>query len=137
MLLKKSSRNWCAAYGCGNTPAGNPNLSFHAFPRNNEERLKVWVSAVKRKNWTPSKYAVLCSEHLKRDTFRRPPGVVGRALLKKDAIPTIFRSFPHYPQCLIVKRYTLVRIHHETTKLAANTDNKRSKLSMLLVFSEI
>ena len=38
---------------------------------------------------------------------------------------------------LIVKRYTLVRIHHETTKLAANTDNKRSKLSRLIVFSHI
>jgi hypothetical protein len=35
---------------------------------------------------------------LKRDTFRRPPGVGGRALLKKDAIPTIFQSFPHYLQ---------------------------------------
>lgn len=38
---------------------------------------------------------------------------------------------------LIVKRYTLVRIHHETTKFSANSDNKRSKLSRLIVFSHI
>ena len=37
----------------------------------------------------------------------------------------------------IAARYTKTRIHHETTKSAANKENLRSKLNRLVVFSHV
>ena len=37
----------------------------------------------------------------------------------------------------IAARYTKIRIHHETTKSAANKENLRSKLNRLVVFSHV
>lgn len=52
---------------------------------------------MKRKDWTPTKSTVLCSEHFSRDAFKRPPGLGKvRAMLKNDAVPTIFPAHPTY-----------------------------------------
>lgn len=56
------------------------------FPPNEEQKVK-WVENMGRENWTPSKYAALCSEHFAkncidfRDKLPR---------LRKGSIPTIF-----------------------------------------------
>ena len=52
----------CVAVGCSNNQFRNPNLSFYRFPVDIERRNK-WISAVKRKDWTPTHYSRLCNEH--------------------------------------------------------------------------
>ena len=37
-------------------------MSFYRFPVNSERRAK-WISAINRKNWKPSEYSWLCSDH--------------------------------------------------------------------------
>ena len=96
----KISRNCCCAFGCSNTPAKDAKLSFHTFPSAEKhlERRQKWIASVKRKNWTPTKHSVLCSAHFTSDFYRRPPGLKMPAILKPNAIPTVFPAFPSYLQ---------------------------------------
>ena len=105
----RRSKNCCVAFGCSNSPTNHPELSYHTFPKN-EVRKEKWISAVKRKGWTPSNSSVLCSAHFSRDSYCRPPGGKQRALLKGDAVPSIFSSYPTYLQSPPAKtRRILVR----------------------------
>lgn len=104
-MQPKSSRNFCVAYGCSNTPAKNAELSFHHFPKEKQsENRAIWIAAVKRKDWQPSPSSTLCSEHFTRESYRTPPGSSRRALLKPNAKPTIFNAFPAYLQPPAKKR---------------------------------
>lgn len=61
---------------------------------------KAWAKQVQRtrKDWEPTKYSVLCSEHFTRDSFdesallRAQMGIATKRtlILKKGAIPTVF-----------------------------------------------
>ena len=93
----RRSKNCCVAFGCSNSPTNHPELSYHTFPKN-EVRKEKWISAVKRKGWTPSNSSVLCSAYFSRDSYCRPPGGKQRALLKGDAVTSIFSSYPTYLQ---------------------------------------
>ncbi|XP_067944989.1 THAP domain-containing protein 1-like [Watersipora subatra] len=96
----KRSRNFCCAFGCSNTPAKDSKLSFHTFPSEEKhlDRRNKWIDAVKRKDWMPSKYSVLCSDHFTIDSYRRPPGMQMAAILKPTAVPRVFDSLPKYLQ---------------------------------------
>lgn len=48
---------------------------------------KKWEAAVKRKNFKPTKYSSICSEHFTPDCFKRE---CNNKLLKENAVPTIF-----------------------------------------------
>ncbi|GFO49766.1 THAP domain-containing protein 1 [Plakobranchus ocellatus] len=67
----------CAAIGCTNSDDKNKTLSlgltFHAFPIKRPLALKAWEHAVKRKDFKPTKYSFLCSEHFKEDDFQSQP----------------------------------------------------------------
>lgn len=95
----KTSRNSCCALGCSNNPAKRPELSFHHFPKG-EERWNAWVATAKSESWSPAASSVLCSEHFSREAFRRPPGLDMRAILKPDAVPSIFQTYlqPTHPK---------------------------------------
>lgn len=47
---------------------------------------------MKRDEWRPTKYSVLCSAHFEKRCYRRPPGLELRALLKPDAVPSLFST---------------------------------------------
>uniref|UniRef100_A0A3Q2QQM8 THAP domain-containing protein 1 n=1 Tax=Fundulus heteroclitus TaxID=8078 RepID=A0A3Q2QQM8_FUNHE len=100
----------CVAYGCSNTNKNN--VSLHTFPNpkrpGGEKILAEWNRQVRRTraNWVgPWKshgtYAwnscVICSDHFTADCFQVKNSVameIGfktKALLKPDAVPTIFK----------------------------------------------
>lgn len=83
----------CAAYGCSNnsTKASTKekNISFHRFPLNKPGILKKWLINLRRKDFTPNAYSVLCSEHFNEEDFTFQMFTNTR-LLKKDAVPSKF-----------------------------------------------
>ena len=56
---------------------------------------KVWVEKIRRKDWLPSSNSCLCSDHFSESCFDRAGKIIK---LKKDAIPTRFKSFPKHMQ---------------------------------------
>ena len=55
----------CCAFGCKNRFGKNngKSLGFYRFPSMPEARRKRWIAAVKRKNWSPSKFTRICGDH--------------------------------------------------------------------------
>ena len=47
-----------AAFGCTNRLKKGSGISFHRFPKKGSELEKLWIRAVRRKNWSPSKKVV-------------------------------------------------------------------------------
>ncbi|CAL1268074.1 unnamed protein product [Larinioides sclopetarius] len=88
--------NSCSANGCKNRNTKGGSLTFHRFPLNNKHLLKLWLYQLKRGNWEPSKYSVICSEHFTKDSFI-VKGPNNRRTLKNDACPTIF-SIANYTE---------------------------------------
>jgi hypothetical protein len=59
-----------AVYGCNNKECslsydGLKFVSFHKYPNKDKEkvRYKEWIIKSKRKNFTPTNYSVICSNH--------------------------------------------------------------------------
>lgn len=59
--------------------------------------MKKWTNAIKRKNFEANKWSRICSVHFTEQDFQVRPGA-HRPLLKDNAIPSIFPSFPSYLQ---------------------------------------
>ncbi|XP_034037223.1 calcium binding protein 39, like 1 isoform X1 [Thalassophryne amazonica] len=76
----------CAATNCTNIQTKDCGKSFHVFPKD-KERRKAWVTALRRKNFTPSNRAVLCSDHFEDSYFDRTGQTVR---LRSEAIPSLF-----------------------------------------------
>lgn len=74
-------------------------IYFYRFPLNNPELLKQWLQAMKRKNFTPSAYSKICSEHFLPNAILDRPGTYKRHL-KPDAVPTVFPAMPSYYQTI-------------------------------------
>ena len=62
----------CCAIGCTNRRGDKPGLCFYRIPseKENPERRRLWICALRRasvpgenKQWQPSKYTRLCSQH--------------------------------------------------------------------------
>lgn len=77
----------CSAYGCKNRYDKDKPISFHKFPLTRPNLCKQWEAAVRRKNFKPTKYSSICSEHFTPDCFKRE---CNNKLLKENAVPTIF-----------------------------------------------
>lgn len=81
---------------------------FFRFPLKRPDILKMWVHAIKRKNFTPNNYSYLCSEHFHSDDYQIRPGS-NIKLLKENAVPSIFNAFPKHLQKTKVVRRQLFR----------------------------
>lgn len=77
---------------------------IYRFPKDPILRKK-WIIATKRKNFDPSKSAVLCSRHFLVEDFVI---YTGKRLLEKEAIPSIF-DFPEHLRKKIIPRRKLIR----------------------------
>ncbi|KAI5702920.1 hypothetical protein M8J75_005585 [Diaphorina citri] len=88
---------FCSAYGCSNSSAKgkNPGVTFHKFPLDPERRA-LWVHAVRRKDWSPSHTARLCSDHFKEEDFDRTSRE--RVRLREETVPSVFPGFPSHMQ---------------------------------------
>lgn len=78
---------------------------FH-FPKN-EELRKKWISAIPRKNWSPTQHSKVCSMHfletdiMRYDKWLQPDETIQNLLLAhprldKNAVPSIFPNLPSY-----------------------------------------
>ncbi|XP_059057800.1 zinc finger protein 99-like [Achroia grisella] len=79
---------YCCVKGCSNNSNDkkkNPsnNTSFHAFPTNQEQRIK-WLRAIGRPNWEPPSHARICSAHFDYDQINHDSC---RTRIKDDACP--------------------------------------------------
>ena len=78
----------CVVRGCG----GRGGFSFPSEPK---LRLK-WKIAIKRENWDPSTYSVVCADHFVADDYRETlaascsRNLSVRRYLKKEAVPSVF-----------------------------------------------
>ena len=68
-------------------------VSFFDFPKDKSQ----WILKVKRKNWRPSRHAILCSEHFEEGAFVQSPSFLeslgltaGKLRLKPGALPSKF-----------------------------------------------
>ena len=55
-----------------------------------------WLQVIRRKDFHPAQSSVVRSEHFELGKYRVPQGLKLRALLKPDAMPTLFPSYPSY-----------------------------------------
>ncbi|XP_063612969.1 uncharacterized protein LOC134786344 isoform X2 [Penaeus indicus] len=76
----------CAAENCSNIYQRGNNITFHCFPKNKVLR-EEWVKATHRKDWKPTQYSKLCSDHFLLSDFRL---FTNRRELMCSAVPSIF-----------------------------------------------
>lgn len=95
--LKRKMGRHCAAYGCANNcskeSCKKKNISFHSFPLHDPPRLQKWLVNLRRKDFVPTSYSAVCSEHFNEKDFLYQSFTKTR-LLKRDAVPTVFPYIP-------------------------------------------
>ncbi|MCJ8748442.1 hypothetical protein PDJAM_G00164910 [Pangasius djambal] len=77
----------CSAYGCKNRYHKDKDISFHKFPLARPDLCGKWVAAMKRRNFKPTKYSNICSQHFTKDCFKRE---CNNRVLKENAVPSLF-----------------------------------------------
>ncbi|XP_044764272.1 spermidine synthase [Coccinella septempunctata] len=82
---------YCCAPGCLNYWGQNKNITFHRFPHKRPDILEKWIQATKMKNFEANLFAMICSDHFTVDCYTE--NNLHRRILKKEAIPTIFKHF--------------------------------------------
>lgn len=105
---RKSYGKECQALGCKNYSCINKNVSYHYFPTDDNAKQQ-WIIALKRKDYKPAKYAVVCSDHFTNDCFISNDETFGdnkRKRLHGNAVPSIFSDLPLYYQENKPKRKT-------------------------------
>ena len=98
---------------------------FYRFPLGNPELLKQWLQAMKRKQFIPSQYSKICSEHFLSSDILDRPGTYKKHL-KPDAVPTVFPAMPSYYQPIPKKPRRIVQrtIPKEVTVLRSNENHQ-------------
>ncbi|XP_040916138.1 uncharacterized protein LOC121196946 isoform X2 [Toxotes jaculatrix] len=76
----------CLAYGCDASSYIYPELSFHRFPKEAEQRQR-WVEVAQRDEGSLRSNSCLCSRHFESSCFT--PSEAGQLTLSPDAVPTI------------------------------------------------
>ncbi|XP_068584114.1 uncharacterized protein zgc:153292 isoform X2 [Cebidichthys violaceus] len=75
------------AYDCESSSESD--VKYFKFPLYNPRKLKKWLINMKLKDWTPSRFSVLCIKHFEEQFIDRTGKCVK---LREDAVPTIFSS---------------------------------------------
>ncbi|XP_048087069.1 uncharacterized protein LOC125286240 isoform X1 [Alosa alosa] len=95
----------CCVPQCHASAKYNTVLSFFTFPADEEVRRK-WIVAICRDKVTA--HTRVCSRHFKTEDLREPASETGRRLLKKGAVPVLFKwnnySFPPTRPGVLEKR---------------------------------
>ena len=77
------------------------------FPFKRPEILKLWIIAIRRDNWYPSKTSRICGQHFLATDYQFKPGCTQKAL-KFDAVPSVF-AFPKHLVRNVIPRRTIRR----------------------------
>ncbi|XP_069573605.1 uncharacterized protein [Brachyistius frenatus] len=74
---------------CNCENSSDSDVKFFKFPLYNPRKLKKWLASMKWKDWTPTRFSVLCINHFEEQHIDRS----GKSVtLREDAVPTIFHS---------------------------------------------
>ncbi|XP_044763828.1 THAP domain-containing protein 1-like [Coccinella septempunctata] len=76
--------------------------SFHRFPFKLPDILELWITAVGRENWYPSKYSRICEDYLHNPSYTRK-------ILKLDAVPSVFNNIPRHSRIM-----EYLQFHHSS-----------------------
>ncbi|CAL1276894.1 unnamed protein product, partial [Larinioides sclopetarius] len=92
----------CVAFNCINRCSKKiPGTTFHRFPK--DETLKnVWVKAIRRANWVPSKFSRLCSKHFPEEMIDRTS--LSCVRLRENAVPSIFDCPSHLQKVVRLRK---------------------------------
>lgn len=97
---------YCSVYGCTSSSKNNSDglLHFFSFPNadkspEEKKRVKIWIDFCKRKGFTPTKNACICSQHFDSHSylpsqspdFLKSISFAGKrkVKLKDNALPTL------------------------------------------------
>ena len=69
-------------------------LACFRFPSNGEKR-NLWIAAVGRWKWHPTRFSHICSEHFLSTDYSVPPGMP-RPRLNPSAVPSVFPDSPKH-----------------------------------------
>ena len=90
-------------------------MPFFSFPARNQEQRQLWIKAVNRQHWNPSKHTVICSSHF-------VGGKYSPTRLDPNYVPTIFPSPPEKAPMkeVVPVKSPKVKAHLHITKNLAN-----------------
>ncbi|CAI6369922.1 unnamed protein product [Macrosiphum euphorbiae] len=80
----------CSAHDCTNRRQRDGSIHFFSFPLKNAERNQLWINAVGRKGFIPTKNSAICSSHFVASDFKINPGSNYRLHLNDTAVPSVF-----------------------------------------------
>ena len=93
--LIRDSQSYCA-YNCTNRYVKGNNIKLRGFPYN--DKLKKWIIANIRDNFTPQKGTKICSEHFFPSDY-----YPSSRELRKNSVPSVF-DFPDYSRKQVKER---------------------------------
>ena len=100
------------------------NVLLFSFPIKNETLFEAWISAIRRKEFKPSKASKICSEHFTENDYLIRPGTYVRRL-KPDAVPSVFPAFPSYLKEKQTSRRILKRKSENTSELSLENAGRK------------
>ncbi|KAM4541851.1 uncharacterized protein PAE49_018711 isoform 2-T2 [Odontesthes bonariensis] len=83
---------FCLVYGCDASSFANPDLTFHRFPKDTEQRWK-WLAVAQRDEGSLRTNSYICSQHFEASCFTLTED--GQLSLLSDAVPTIMSETVH------------------------------------------
>ncbi|KAJ8735065.1 hypothetical protein PYW08_014315 [Mythimna loreyi] len=109
--IQQSRTNEASENGSQTAAINCKNMGSHTFPKD-DKRRKLWIKAIRRKNWKANKSARLCAIHFKPEDYVEQNSYTGdenlRKRLKASAIPSLFltssRTFPPHASSLQQKK---------------------------------
>ena len=122
--------NLCLAPKCINGLSSTKkcaSVSLHKFPLNNSDLLQQWLHRIHRRDLKPTRNSRICSLHFREEDFlqnsidaKGRTFLLRKAILKPDALPSIFPNCPTYFSKMPIKqRCTLSSKTKAETKLPA------------------
>nr|XP_005163657.1 uncharacterized protein LOC566646 isoform X2 [Danio rerio] len=88
--IDSSSSEHCCVPLCGASSRFNSAVSFHTFPVSTEIREK-WIKNIRREKLNITYHTRVCCRHFTTDDLIQPRNPIGRRLLRKGAVPTLFK----------------------------------------------
>ena len=87
----------CCVVGCkSNYDSTNEKFPTFAFPKN-IDLCNLWLKAIGRENFNPTKYSVVCSKHFIPELITtKGSKLKAKSVLKENSVPTIFIDTPIY-----------------------------------------
>uniref|UniRef100_UPI003AABDEE4 uncharacterized protein n=1 Tax=Centroberyx gerrardi TaxID=166262 RepID=UPI003AABDEE4 len=122
----------CCSIGCTNRQGDKPGLCFYRIPskKENPERRRLWICAIRRASVRPSKYTRLCNEHFIKGTKSDDP-------LSPDWVPSVFSHTPATKKRKREKDMERYEQHSRMQNKRVEEKKKQDAVDVLLELSSV